>query len=215
MKYKNIIFTICLMIFVRDLNAQNMIINTDTEIENSKTAIIDTPHIKYKNQTNLRDIDYNIENKGRLKVSDTLPKSVDKAQIYFMSYMDFGGPLRPFRAFKIFIDNEFVCKVKKNKYSIHEVSAGEHTIAVQLGGKKQKMRALFFMFNIQKGKTYYFEVGRDKYSEMYSPQVPSDPEWEVIYNMLGLIKLYCREITELLAKNLIEDLPLDLDTKCL
>jgi hypothetical protein len=42
MKYKNIIFTICPMFFVCDVVAENMIINADTEIENSKTAIIYT-----------------------------------------------------------------------------------------------------------------------------------------------------------------------------
>ena len=61
-------------------------------------------------------------------------------------------------AYRTFIDGQIVCKLNNNKYSIHEVTAGEHYLSVQFYGKNSNKGAKKLLITVESGETYYFEV---------------------------------------------------------
>jgi hypothetical protein len=113
--------------------------------------------------------------------------SQDKTgKVYFIRSTGFQGSAVAFTAF---IDKQLACKLNNKKFSIHQVSPGEHTFTVQFAGKKAKEKAEPITINIEEGKTYYVQM-------VFQP---------------GLLKnnLYCQEVTENSAKtvlaNCVED----------
>ena len=110
--------------------------------------------------------------------SGNAPASTNKnGKVYFIRHTGHEGSAV---TFKPVIDKEVVCKLGNKKYSIHEVSAGEHNFSVQFSGKQAEPLTI----NIEEGKTYY------------------------VYMVLqaGVMKtaLYCIEITERSAKTFLE-----------
>jgi hypothetical protein len=102
------------------------------------------------------------------------------AKIYFIRSTGFQGSVSAFTAF---IDKEFVCKLNNNKFSIHEVNAGEHTFTVQFAGKKPKEKAEPIIINAEEGKTYYIQM--------------------IIQSGMFVNNLYCQEVTENSAKTVL------------
>lgn len=95
-------------------------------------------------------------------------------------------------AFKVFIDEQNVCKIKNNKYSIHDVSPGKHICSVQFGGKTSKKSAEKFEVVVEPGKSVYINI------VLRSGSVENNT--------------YCEEITENTAKKMIGEL--SQNTKC-
>lgn len=55
-------------------------------------------------------------------------KRQETGQIYFMrSTNEIGSIL----AYKIYIDDKLVCHLKNKRYSVHDVTVGEHTVSIQ------------------------------------------------------------------------------------
>lgn len=108
-----------------------------------------------------------------------------KAKLYFIRSTGFQGSLFAFMAF---IDDEVVCKLNNNRYSIHEVAPGEHTVSVQFYGKKSKKEAEHFKIVVESGKTYYVQM---------------------IYQDNLFSNLYCQEVTENSAKPILDKLKED------
>ena len=93
--------------------------------------------------------------------------------------------------FKVFIDNNVVCKLPQRRYSIHEVSPGKHSFTVQQSGMKARKRARKKAVTVdcEAGKTYYVNlVLREQYRRRSQ-------------------HLYCEEITENSWGKLYADLP--------
>lgn len=61
-------------------------------------------------------------------------------------------------AIRVFIDEEFVCKLSNNKYSLHEVPPGTHVCSAQFGGKTSKDKAEQFEVDVQPGETVYMTL---------------------------------------------------------
>ena len=61
-------------------------------------------------------------------------------------------------AYKTFIDEELVCRLKSNNYSIHEVSPGKHIFSVQISGTKYKESPHRVEMITEPGKSYYFLI---------------------------------------------------------
>ena len=95
--------------------------------------------------------------------------------------------------YKIFIDGKLVCKLKNNKFSIHDLSEGVHQCAVQFNGTKLKEKTEKFEVTIIKEKLTYVQIS--------------------IKVGFAVSKVYCEEVTENTAKQKIEKM--SEDTKCL
>ena len=114
----------------------------------------------------------------------------EKAKLYFIRSTGFNGSLTAFTAF---VDDTLKCKLNNKKYSIHEISAGEHTISVQFAGKQSKQKAEKITIQMEAGKTYYVQM-------IFQPG-------------FFVNNLYCQEVTENSAKEILKDLVQD--TSCL
>ncbi len=70
-------------------------------------------------------------------------------------YTGTGGPL------KVFVDDNLVCRINNNKYSVHDIPAGTHRFSVQYyskeskDGKFQDFGAI--EINVEAGKEYYIK----------------------------------------------------------
>nr|WP_315154304.1 DUF2846 domain-containing protein [uncultured Flavobacterium sp.] len=96
-------------------------------------------------------------------------------------------------AFKMFIDDKFVCKLNNKKFSIHEVAVGKHNCYVKGGRNKLKESDEKFEVKVEAGKTTYVQL---------------------IYE-IGIFDyyLYFDEITEEIAKQ--KTSKMSEDTECL
>lgn len=208
---KRNIITLLLLIATISILAQDTIIKINGELLISKVEEISSTMVKYKKFSNLDGPIYSIE-KGDVKeivfengevevfvkkidnvAIESNTNSVvqqDKAQVYFIRSTGFAGSMSAFTAF---IDENLVCKLNNKKYSIHEITPGEHSFTVQFAGKSAKKKAEPITIEVEAGKTYYvqmvFQTGAFKNN------------------------LYCQEVTENSAKTILVDC--EEDTKCL
>lgn len=71
-------------------------------------------------------------------------------------YTGTGGPL------KVFIDDNLVCRINNNKYSVHDVAPGKHRFTVQYYSKQSKDgKAQDFgsvEITVEPGKQYYIKT---------------------------------------------------------
>lgn len=89
----------------------------------------------------------------------------------------------------VFIDTTFICKLDELRYFTVSVPVGTHAFAMQLRGKELKDRSKDIVINIESGKTYYIQL---------------------VYNMYPrLTDMYCKQLTEDLAKMILPDLKVD------
>ncbi len=124
-----------------------------------------------------------------LTISLTCFSQDKKAKVYFIRSTGYNTILSYYTAF---IDKQFVCNLNEKKFSIHDVSVGEHSFSVQFAGKKSKKKAEPIIINIQEGKTYYIQM--------------------VFQSGLFIDNLYCQEVTENSAKTVLSKCVED--TKC-
>ena len=110
-------------------------------------------------------------------------------KIYFLRSTGISGSGS---AFKMFIDDKFVCKLNNKKYSVHEVAVGKHNCFIRGGRKKLGESAKKFEIQIEAGKITYVKL---------------------IYET-GIFEyyLYFKEVTEEIALKEIEKM--SEDTKC-
>jgi len=110
-------------------------------------------------------------------------------KVYFIRSTGFAGSAGPFTTF---IDDKLVCKLNNKRYSIHEVSAGEHSFSVQFTGSKSKEKAERITIDVEAGKTYYIQL---------------------IFQA-GMLKnnVYCQEVTASSAKTVLS--ACEEDKKC-
>lgn len=75
--------------------------------------------------------------------------------VYFLRGKNYAGSAT---AFSALIDGNRVCKLNNRRYSVHEVTPGEHEFKAQFGGKKGKKKAEVTTITIEAGKTYYLQM---------------------------------------------------------
>lgn len=61
-------------------------------------------------------------------------------------------------AFRVFIDDQLVCKLNNNRYSIHEIPVGQHKILVEFGDRKGNLKTEPLVLDIKEGETNYIEI---------------------------------------------------------
>lgn len=115
--------------------------------------------------------------------------SQETATVYFIRSTGMVGFAQAYMAF---IDGQLTCKLNNNRFSIHQVQPGEHTITVQFYGKKAKPSAEPIQIVMEPGNTYYVQM-------VYTQSFMSD-------------NLYCQEVTENSAKKILRNCVQD--TKC-
>ena len=89
---------------------------------------------------------------------------VASGKIYFLRSTGISGSGS---AFKMFIDDKFVCKLNNKNYSVHEVAVGKHNCFVKGGRKKPGEGAEKFVVQVEAGKITYvkliYEIGVFEY----------------------------------------------------
>lgn len=123
-------------------------------------------------------------------VSFSSASAQESAKVYFIRSTGFQGSAVAFTAF---IDQQLVCKLNNKKYSVHDVTPGEHVFTVQFAGKSAKEKAEPIKINVEAGKTYYVQM--------------------VFQTGYFKNNLYCQEVTESSAKTVLVNCAED--TKCL
>jgi hypothetical protein len=199
---KKIILTTVVSIFTTSLCfSQDMITKKSGEDIQVKVIEVTTTEVKYKKFDNLNGPTFTILKSDILMIRyengtkdifsvETKNASQDKfGKVYFFRSTGFQGSAV---AFTVFIDKQLVCKLNNKKFSIHNVKVGEHSFAVQFGGKTAKEKAEIIKINIEEGKTYYIQL--------------------VFQTGLLINNLYCQEVTENSAKTVLSNCVED--TKC-
>ena len=121
---------------------------------------------------------------GLMPITNAQENNTDESgKIYFLRSTGYSASAT---AFNVFIDEQYVCKIKDKEYSIHDVSPGKHICSVQFGGKKSKSKAEKFEVMVEAGKSVYINV------VLRTSSVESNT--------------FCEEITDNTAKNMLSQL---------
>lgn len=112
------------------------------------------------------------------------------ATVYFIRETGYMGKAG---AFKVFVDNDYICKISDNRFITTTITPGAHAVSAQYYGKYRKSHTEKFEFTAEAGKTYYFTV----------TQVTG----------AFVNNIFCEEITENSAKNKMKDLREDPDCR--
>jgi len=82
--------------------------------------------------------------------------SQDKTgQVYLMRATGYTGAAINYR---LYIDNQLVCKLKNKSFSIQDISAGEHTVSVASGGISNGKQSVPLKITVVEGKVNYISV---------------------------------------------------------
>jgi len=78
--------------------------------------------------------------------------------------------------YRIYVDDELICKMKNKAYSIHELKAGEHTISVRPGGIPDNRSIVPVKFTVAESKVSYFIINSgNELSCLEIPQSSAEP----------------------------------------
>ena len=91
-------------------------------------------------------------------LAQDLPENDPDADFGLVYFLRGKGHAGSATAFSALIDDVRVCKLNNRRYSVHEVSPGEHEFKAQFGGKKGKKKAEVALIEIEAGKTYYIQM---------------------------------------------------------
>ncbi|NRF37464.1 DUF2846 domain-containing protein [Pedobacter foliorum] len=82
-------------------------------------------------------------------------KPEETGQVYFLRSTNKVGSLL---AYKVYIDDELVCHLKNNRYSLHNVPAGEHTVSIQGTGLGSHAKSRPLKITVLPDKSNYLVV---------------------------------------------------------
>ena len=68
------------------------------------------------------------------------------------------GVIGKISAFNIFMDDELICKINNNKYSVHSVASGVHRFQIRFDGHSTRKKIKLLELNIESGESYYINV---------------------------------------------------------
>lgn len=127
-------------------------------------------------------------------IAQDLPENDSNADHGLVYFIRINNVMGAAEAFSAIIDDERVCKLNNNRYSVHKVSPGEHKFKAQYAGKKGKKRAEVAFIEIEAGKTYYISM--------------------VIHNDFWWWDVSAREITRNSALRLLREYGIKPDPNC-
>jgi hypothetical protein len=82
--------------------------------------------------------------------------SQDKTgQVYLIRATGYTGSAVNYR---MYIDDQLVCKLKNKSFSIHNISVGEHTVSVASGGISNGKKSTPLKITVTEGKTNYVSI---------------------------------------------------------
>jgi hypothetical protein len=87
-------------------------------------------------------------------------------QIYFVRSLNYVGSAVPFN---MYIDGKLVCKLKNNRYSVHDVTAGEHNVSIKNTGLGSHQMSRALTIKVEEGKINYITV--ENSSNLYLQEV--------------------------------------------
>ncbi len=90
--------------------------------------------------------------------SQDLPENSVDANFGLVYFIRGKGNSGSATAFSALIDDELVCKLNNRRYSMHQVTPGNHQFKAQFGGKKGKEKAEIAEIEVEAGKTYYIQM---------------------------------------------------------
>lgn len=92
----------------------------------------------------------------------------EQGQAYFIRSLNYVGSAVPF---KLYIDDVLVCKLKNNKFSIHNLTPGQHSFSVQNTGLSNHKKSEAIKINIEANKTSYLTIvnGANLYLQEVTP----------------------------------------------
>lgn len=76
-------------------------------------------------------------------------------QVYLIRYTGYTGSAVNY---SFYIDDQLVCKQKNKSFSIHDLSAGEHTVSVASGGLSTGEKSAPLKIMVVEGKVNYVSV---------------------------------------------------------
>lgn len=79
----------------------------------------------------------------------------DKGQVYLIRSTGSTGMAVNY---SLFIDGSLVCKLKNKSFSVHDLSAGDHTVSVVSGGISNGKKSPPLTFTVSKEKANYISV---------------------------------------------------------
>lgn len=112
------------------------------------------------------------------------------ATVYFMRETGYMGKAG---AFKVFVDDTYICKISDKRYISTTVVPGKHSVSAQYYGTSLKPGAEQLYFEAEADKTYYFVVT------------------QVTHAMVN--DIFCEEITENSANQKMKYLRADPDCR--
>jgi len=96
-------------------------------------------------------------------------------KIYFIRATDYVGTLINYG---FYIDDQLVCKLKNNHYSIHDVPAGEHKVSIQNRGYGKRKKSQPLTINVKEGENNYLSVGSA--SSLYLQEITASSAEELL-----------------------------------
>lgn len=124
-----------------------------------------------------------------ISVNSQETENKETGKIYFLRSSGLVGFYAPFNTY---IDDELVCDLHNKKYSIHEVSAGNHECNVTFDGLKIGEKAEKCLIRVESGKITYVQF--------------------FLKNGFFSFRIYGEEISEATAKEKMKKMKED--TKC-
>lgn len=91
--------------------------------------------------------------------SATAQDSTGTGKIYFVRHTGYNGMALNFHCF---IDSGRVCDLKNNRYSVHEVPAGDHIVNVKVYSKELKSPKHPVTIKVEPGQSYYVKILPEK-----------------------------------------------------
>ena len=118
-----------------------------------------------------------------LSVNAQETENKETGKIYFLRSTGLVGFYAPF---KTYIDGDLVCKLDNKKYSIHEVSAGNHECYVIFGGLKLNEKAEKCKIKVESDKITYVQFFLENGSlnfRIYGEEITEEKAKEKIKKM--------------------------------
>jgi hypothetical protein len=90
-----------------------------------------------------------------LSGSLTADAQAKTGKVYFIRVTGYAGTVVNY---SFYVDGQLICKQKNKSYSVHDLSVGDHTIAISGGGLSNGRKSTPLKITVQEGKTNYISV---------------------------------------------------------
>lgn len=110
-------------------------------------------------------------------------KRQETGQVYFIRSTNSVGSMVPY---KVYIDDQLVCNLKNKRYSMHNIAAGEHTVAIANTGLSKHTKSRPLKINVVADKSNYLVVINA--SDVYLQEVVESSAQELLKRVAATTK---------------------------